>query len=177
LTIMKTDFALEDLVSDVVAKMKFQAENEKLTLTYAPLIKCPTINADIDRIEQVITNIISNSIKYTAEGGTVEVFTGYIYNEAYIKIKDNGVGIPEKDLPRIFERFYRVDKARSREKGGTGLGLAIAYEIVKLHGGTIKINSEYTVGTEVIIKLPVSEKEQQNGIKDSQEDFKAENNE
>lgn len=155
LTIMKTDFALEELVNDVVTKMKFQAENDKLTLTYTPLIKCPKLNADIDRIEQVVTNIISNSIKYTGEGGKIEVFTGYIYNEAYIKIKDNGVGIPEKDLPRIFERFYRVDKARSREKGGTGLGLAIAYEIVKLHGGTIKINSEYKVGTEVIIKLPV----------------------
>lgn len=156
LTIMKTDFVLEDLVSDVVTKMMFQAENDKLTLTYTPLIKCPIINADIDRIEQVITNIISNAIKYTAEGGKIEVFTGYIYNEAYIKIKDNGVGIPEKDLPRIFERFYRVDKARSRDKGGTGLGLAIAYEIAKLHGGNIIINSEYNVGTEVIIKLPVN---------------------
>ena len=160
LTIMKTDFALEDLVGDVVTKMKFQAENNKLTLTYTPLIKCPVINADIDRIEQVITNIISNAIKYTSEGGKIEVFTGYIYNEAYIKIKDNGVGIPEKDLPRIFERFYRVDKARSRDKGGTGLGLAIAYEIVKLHGGNIIINSEYKVGTEVIIKLPVQIQEQ-----------------
>ncbi len=156
LTIMKTEFMLENLVSDVVTKMKFQAENDKLTLTYAPLIKCPPINADIDRIEQVITNIISNSIKYTAEGGKIEVFTGYIYNEAYIKIKDNGVGIPEKDLPRIFERFYRVDKARSREKGGTGLGLAIAYEIIKLHGGNIVINSTYGEGTEVIIKIPVN---------------------
>ena len=155
LTIMKTDFVLEELVSDVVTKMKFQAENNKLTLKYTPLIKCPTVNADIDRIEQVVTNIISNAIKYTAEGGKIEVFTGYIYNEAYIKIKDNGVGIPEKDLPRIFERFYRVDKARSRDKGGTGLGLAIAYEIVKLHGGNIIINSEYGEGTEVIIKLPV----------------------
>lgn len=159
LTIMKTDFSLEDLVNDVVTKMKFQAENDKLTLTYVPLIKCPILNADIDRIEQVITNIISNSIKYTAEGGKIEVYTGYIYNEAYIKIKDNGVGIPEKDLPRIFERFYRVDKARSRDKGGTGLGLAIAYEIIKLHGGNIKINSEYNAGTEVIIKLPVPAQE------------------
>lgn len=159
LTIMKTEFALENLVSDVVTKMKFQAENDKLTLSYAPLVKCPTICADIDRIEQVITNIISNSIKYTAEGGKIEVFTGYIYNEAYIKIKDNGVGIPEKDLPRIFERFYRVDKARSREKGGTGLGLAIAYEIIKLHGGNIVINSTYGEGTEVIIKLPVTVKD------------------
>lgn len=161
LTIMKTDFALDDLVSDVVTKMKFQAENDKLTLSYTPLIKCPVVNADIDRIEQVITNIISNAIKYTSEGGKIEVFTGYIYNEAYIKIKDNGVGIPEKDLPRIFERFYRVDKARSRDKGGTGLGLAIAYEIVKLHGGNIIINSEYKVGTEVIIKLPVQIQEQE----------------
>ena len=149
---------LEDLVNDVVTKMRFQAEDNKLELSYTPLIKPPIISADIDRIEQVITNIISNSIKYTAEGGKVEVFTGYIYNEAYIKIKDNGIGIPEKDLPRIFERFYRVDKARSREKGGTGLGLAIAYEIVNLHGGTITINSEYQQGTEVIIKLPIPNK-------------------
>lgn len=162
LTIMKTDFSLEDLVNDVVTKMKFQAENDKLTLSYTPLIKCPDVNADIDRIEQVITNIISNAIKYTAEGGKIDVFTGYIYNEAYIKIKDTGVGIPEKDLPRIFERFYRVDKARSRDKGGTGLGLAIAYEIVKLHGGNIIINSEYNVGTEVIIKLPVTIQESEN---------------
>ena len=94
LTIMKTDFILEELVGDVVTKMRFQAENDNLKLTYAPLIKCPVINADIDRIEQVITNIISNAIKYTGEGGKVEVFTGYIYNEAYIKIKYNGVVIP-----------------------------------------------------------------------------------
>ena len=166
LTIMKTDFALEDLVSDVVTKMKFQAENDKLTLTYAPLIKCPLLNADVDRIEQVITNIISNSIKYTSEGGKIEVFTGYIYNEAYIKIKDNGVGIPEKDLPRIFERFYRVDKARSRDKGGTGLGLAIAYEIIKLHGGNIVLNSKYGEGTEVIIKLPVPNQQTKNESED-----------
>lgn len=169
ITIMKTEFQLEDLVYDVVTKMKFQAEDSKLELTYAPLIKIPPIHADVDRIEQVITNIISNSIKYTAEGGKVEVFTGYLYNEAYIKIKDNGIGIPEKDLPRIFERFYRVDKARSREKGGTGLGLAIAYEIVNLHGGTIKINSEYQKGTEVIIKLPVTENEKEQSPSETQQ--------
>ncbi len=155
IAIMKTKFHLEDLVTDVVTKMKFQASDNKLELTYIPLIKTPMLHADADRIEQVVTNIISNSIKYTGEGGKVEVFTGRVYNEIYIKIKDNGVGIPEKDLPHIFERFYRVDKARSREKGGTGLGLAIAYEIVNLHGGTITINSEYQKGTEVIIKLPV----------------------
>lgn len=160
ITIMKTRFNIEELVRDVVTKMKFQAQDSGLELTYVPLNKTPPVYADIDRMEQVVTNIISNSVKYTAEGGKIEVFTGCIYNEIYIKIKDNGIGIPEKDLPRIFERFYRVDKARSREKGGTGLGLSIAYEIVNLHGGTIKVNSEYHNGTEVIIKLPASKPEE-----------------
>lgn len=155
IAIMKTKFRIEDIVGDVVTKMKFQAQDSGLSLTYIPLIKTPDLFGDVDRIEQVVTNIISNSVKYTAEGGKIEVFTGRLYDEVYIKIKDNGIGIPEKDLPHVFERFYRVDKARSREKGGTGLGLAIAYEIVNLHGGTIVINSEYREGTEVIIKLPV----------------------
>jgi len=152
----RTHFSLDDLIRDIVTKMSMDAKNHKHTITYSPATQLPIIFADLDRIEQVITNIISNAIKYTQDAGKIDVYAGYLYNEVYIKIKDNGIGIPEKDLPRIFERFYRVDKARTRESGGTGLGLAIAQEIIRLHGGTIKIDSEYEKGTEVIIKLPVA---------------------
>jgi len=152
----RTNFSLDDLIKDIVSKMSLDAKNHKHIITYSPATQIPIVYADLDRIEQVITNIISNAIKYTPDSGKIDVYAGYLYNEVYIKIKDNGIGIPEKDLPRIFERFYRVDKARTRESGGTGLGLAIAQEIIRLHGGTIKIDSEYQKGTEVIIKLPVT---------------------
>ncbi len=155
----KTFFSMDELLSDVVSRMKINAKEKGHTITYSPTNNMPQILADRDRIEQVIVNIISNSIKYTPDGGSIEIFAGYMYKEIYIKVKDNGIGIPKKDLPRIFERFYRVDKARSRDKGGTGLGLAIAKEIIELHGGTIEINSVYGKGTEVIIKLPAMNNE------------------
>ena len=98
--------------------------------------------------------ILTNSIKYTPDGGLLKIYVGFVYNDAYIKIIDNGIGIPEEDLNRIFERFYRVDKARSRENGGTGLGLSIAKEILDKNGGSIDIKSEVGKGTEVVIKVP-----------------------
>ena len=100
---------------------------------------------------------MTNSIKYTPEGGLIKIYVGFLYNDAYIKIIDNGIGIPEDDLNRIFERFYRVDKARSREFGGSGLGLSIAKEILDKNGGSIDIKSKVGVGTEVVIKVPTKE--------------------
>ena len=153
--------SLDELLREVVDKMSMDALRHKHIIEYFPSTSIPDIYADRDRIEQVITNIVSNAIKYTPDGGNIQMFAGCLYNEVYIKIKDNGIGINKEDLPRVFERFYRVDKARSREHGGTGLGLAIAKNFVELHGGTIKITSKAGKGTEVLIKLPIPKKEEE----------------
>lgn len=151
----KEELDLEAFVGDIADRMKITAEKKNQTLTFLPQGKLPHIFTDKDKLEQVIVNIISNAIKYTSSGGKIEVFTGRVYNDLYIKVVDNGIGIPKENLPRIFERFYRVDKARSRGTGGTGLGLAIAKQIADTLGGRISIRSEYGMGTEVIVTVPV----------------------
>lgn len=153
----KTAFPLRRLLCDVVTTMQLVAKEQRHTITFSATTELPDFYGDRDKLEQLMYNIISNSIKYTPDGGKIEVFAGKLYDDVYIKICDNGIGIPEKDLQQIFERFYRVDKARSRELGGTGLGLAISKGIVEAHGGTIKITSKIDKGTEVLITLPVME--------------------
>ena len=124
-------------------------------LLYAETVAdVPPVYADKNGIERVIINILSNAIKYTDNGGQITVYVGFVYNDAYIKIKDTGRGIPKEDLKKIFERFYRVDKDRARGTGGTGLGLAIAKEILNQNDCKIDIKSEIGKGTDVIIRIP-----------------------
>ena len=112
---------------------------------------------DRERIEQVVVNVLSNAIKYTPDGGSIRISAGASKDKTvFIKVSDSGIGIPEEDIPRLFERFYRVDKARSRERGGTGLGLAIAKEIVEYHHGSISVESHLDQGTTVTIIFPES---------------------
>ena len=150
----KMMFDIEELCEKVVEKMQIIAKEKSHELRIINSIGIPKVYADQDAIEQVLVNIITNSIKYTHDGGRIEVYLSYDKGKVNIKIVDNGMGIPEKDLQRIFERFYRVDKARSRQMGGTGLGLSIVKEIVDGNNGTIDIKSKVNVGTEVTISLP-----------------------
>ena len=146
---------IDDLAKQVVENLQYVAKEKKHNLKCVVNMIPGPVLASKDAIQQVMTNIIYNSIKYTPDGGEITVYVGAAGGKAYLKFVDNGIGIPEKDLKRIFERFYRVDKARSRQMGGTGLGLSIVKEIVEAHEGTIEMKSEEGVGTEVIVTLPI----------------------
>ena len=153
-----TRFPFAKAVQNVYEAARLNAEQNHghtMTLTFDGDI--PDVNGDRERLEQVITNIVSNAVKYTPNGGRIEMRCGTRGREVFVRVTDNGIGIPEKDLPRLFDRFYRVDKARSRESGGTGLGLSIAQEIVNQHKGRIEIASTYGKGTAVTITLPAAE--------------------
>ncbi|MBQ8508976.1 MAG: HAMP domain-containing protein [Clostridia bacterium] len=136
--------------------MKVDAAAHSHKLSYTASGELPEITADKERIEQVLINVLSNAIKYTPDGGCIELFARPLPGNGGIevKVRDNGIGIPDEDIPHLFERFYRVEKSRTSETGGTGLGLAIAKEIIEAHGGTIAIESKSGVGTVVTLTLP-----------------------
>ena len=155
--VKKENFDLGKMVKECQNKLAIEIKKKNHQVENFVTADVPPVYADKDDIERVVLNILTNSIKYTSDGGLIKIYVGFVYNDAYIKIIDNGIGIPEDDLNRIFERFYRVDKARSRENGGTGLGLSIAKEILDKNGGSIDIKSEVGKGTEVVIKVPTKE--------------------
>ncbi len=153
----KESFDLGELVKRCQEKLAIEIKKKGHKVSAFVTADVPPVYADKDDIERVVLNILTNSIKYTPDNGEIKIYVGFVYNDAYIKIFDNGIGIPEEDLSRIFERFYRVDKARTREMGGTGLGLSIAKEILDKNGGSIDIKSEVGVGTEVVIRVPTKQ--------------------
>ena len=138
---------LNQLLEDSLNKFMIQIDKKNQVLIYHPSEVIFWINGDLYRLEQVLKNILSNAMKYSPETATIEIALYQHDNEVVIEVKDSGVGIPEADLLRIFERFYRVDKARSREMGGTGLGLAIAKEIMDYHKARIEVESTLGQGT------------------------------
>lgn len=153
----KESFDLGELVKRCQEKLAIEIKKKNHKVNCFVTADVPLVYADKYDIERVVLNILTNSIKYTPENGEIKIYVGFVYNDAYIKIFDNGIGIPEEDLTRIFERFYRVDKARSREMGGTGLGLSIAKEILDKNGGSIDIKSKVGEGTEVVIRIPTKQ--------------------
>ena len=172
---------LSNIVSDLLTLVQMDAHNVKLNrenLSIAALIKenahrlqpiadqkeqkitltlsdpCD-MYADKSKLNQVIYNLMENAVKYTQQGGQIRVILTRQGHEALMTVTDNGPGIPKENLPHIFDRFYRVDKARSREKGGTGLGLSIVHQLVLLHGGAIRVESEEGIGSTFIVELPL----------------------
>lgn len=172
---------LTNLINDILTLSKLEARDAALTLH--PLDLCGTIRkaqmlmedhartkgirlnatcpesvpkvmADQGQLEQVLLNLLDNAIKYTPDGGDIAIRTRQENKRVVIEVSDTGIGIPSKDLKRIFERFYRVDEGRSREQGGTGLGLAIVKHIVQLHGGEITVTSEAGKGSTFTVTLP-----------------------
>ena len=135
-------------------KMRSQDEEKKYELVRDYPINSVWIEIDTDKMTQVIDNILNNAIKYSPDGGKITVSMKTTDDQMILSIKDQGLGIPKQDLPKIFDRFYRVDRARSRAQGGTGLGLAIAKEIIKQHKGFIWAKSEYGKGSTFTIVLP-----------------------
>ena len=155
----KESFDLGELVKKCQDKLAIEIKKKNHKVNCFVTADVPPVYADKYDIERVVLNILSNSIKYTKDGGEIKIYVGFVYNDAYIKIFDNGIGIPEEDLSRIFERFYRVDKARTREMGGTGLGLSIAKEILDKNGGSIDIKSVVGQGTEVVVRIPTKQRD------------------
>lgn len=151
----KEEVSLAKLLKDVLLKLDFALKEKEHELILDIEDDLPDMVIDRDAIERAIINIISNSIKYTNKKGKIEISLKSLDDFIYIKVEDNGIGIPEEDQKRIFERFYRVEKGRSRDLGGTGLGLSIAKQIIEAHGGDIILESIFGKGTSVEIKLPL----------------------
>lgn len=151
---------IQEMLDEVADRFSFQLRQKAIKIFVQVGKGVQTAWLDRDQIDQVLDNLVSNALKYTLDGGEIHLSAQKSTQgtELNISVQDTGIGIPARDLNRIFERFYRVDKARSRNMGGTGLGLSIAREIVKQHGGTIALESELNVGTTVTFTLPLIEK-------------------
>ncbi|MBC8080570.1 MAG: cell wall metabolism sensor histidine kinase WalK [Gorillibacterium sp.] len=155
--IKKAWTSIPEMLEEVADRFAFQFKQKEISITLATEDTKQAL-IDRDKIDQVLDNLMSNAVKYTPEKGCITVATRDVDGKFLeISIEDNGIGIPKRDLVHIFERFYRVEKGRSRSMGGTGLGLAIAREIVQAHGGAIDLESEYNQGTRISFTLPYGE--------------------
>ncbi len=153
-SIEKSEFDLKGLMDDIALGFGHALASKQHKLIIEPQGQNFKIRADRDKIEQVFVNLIDNAIKYTEDGGRIKVCLVQQNGEVVVTVEDNGIGIQEEHLDRVFERFYRVDRARSRQLGGTGLGLGIAKHIVLAHKGEIRIESDTGKGTKVFVTLP-----------------------
>ncbi len=150
-----SEFSFGQAVQDMYHAVILEAQKHRHEVVLDLSLNLPEIRADRERVLQVMMNIVSNAIKYTPDGGRIEISAGQSNKRVWMEVSDNGIGIPAEDRDRIFERFYRVDKARSRQSGGTGLGLSIAKEIMDRHKGSLTLVDRTGPGTTIRMELPV----------------------
>jgi signal transduction histidine kinase len=148
--------ALGPLVSLVMSEIEVACADRDVALHSDVSADLPSVDADAERVHQVLFNLVDNAVRFTPEGGEVRIAARRENGSVEVSVTDTGVGIPPEALPRLFERFYRVDSARARGDGGTGIGLAIARSVVEAHGGTIHAESEPGRGSTFTFDLPVA---------------------
>ena len=152
-----TSWNLKTILNEIIDQFEIKAKQKKIKIVHNKKSTNCKVLADKGKIVQVLSNLISNSIKYGKNGGTTTISCHQTQDQCFITVKDNGIGIAEKNKHRLFERFYRVDKSRSREQGGTGLGLAIVKHILEAHNQNITVKSVFSKGTEFTFTLRSSE--------------------
>ena len=150
--------AVEPVIERVVRMLRLVADEKRVELTYL-VEREQSVRAGVDDLHQIIYNLTENAIKYNRPGGFVRVTLGGTEDECVLRVEDNGIGIPEEDMPRVFDRFYRVDKMRSRAAGGTGLGLSIVADTVRRRGGSIAVSARAGGGTCFTVRLPAVRRE------------------
>ncbi|HYV03174.1 MAG TPA: ATP-binding protein, partial [Blastocatellia bacterium] len=148
-------FDLNELVADTADQMRLLAEDKQISLkcTVAGPVE---VEGDKGRVKQVVVNLVDNAIKYTGEGGKVEISVSPNNGNAVLEVADSGVGIPSEAIAHVFERFYRVDRARSRQMGGSGLGLSIVKSICTAHQGRVRVESNEGKGSRFTVELPLA---------------------
>ncbi len=154
-TLHVEEIAVEEFLHGVCADWESKIAKKNLVLSVDVAAELPPFFADRLRLDQVLGNLLENAVKYTEPGGRIRLRASGADGQMELRVEDSGLGIPPADLPHIFERFYRADKARTREQGGTGLGLSIVKHIAQTHGGSVTAESKYGVGTTIIVRLPV----------------------
>lgn len=155
-TLKKESSSIPDLIRGTLESLRPMAEGKVQDVTAHIPAQLPALLGDVQKLHQVVVNLLQNAITYTPEKGQIAIGATEVPGGIEIYVADNGIGIPPEDLPRIFERFYRVDKGRSRELGGTGLGLAIAKQIVEAHGGSVRVESKMGQGSRFTVFLPIN---------------------